>query len=312
MENHLAIILYLVSLFFYYLAGIRLSKNNPNASQAFYLLASAQFLYGFTFINEALSLNFFRDSEHFNVDDGFLKLISFAMILAMALITKNFILECGALILYFLAILAFVDNNSFNLTLVFINIILISKSGIFDEITVKIAEYLSYLALIIITIFIASNIANYGEKAIQQAFLVGKISIIIMIVNFIGLALTLSKNTNYFEKKLFLCLLILMPIFYISHVMTMIICFNIISFLLTIFMIMRGKLSANIISLILFSLMIFIIGVAGQGRGGVGDRLDGQGAGFGSFLFLIIVAYIAQFYRKKSLKKLYKNDDQKT
>jgi hypothetical protein len=312
MENHLAIILYLVSLFFYYLAGIRFFKNNPNASQAFYLLASAQFLYGFTFINEALGLNFFRDSEHFNVDDGFLKLISFAMILAMALITKNFILECGALILYFLAILAFVDNNSFNLTLVFINIILISKSGIFDEITVKIAEYLSYLALIIITIFIASNIANYGEKAIQQAFLVGKISIIIMIVNFIGLALTLSKNTNYFEKKLFLCLLILMPIFYISHVMTMIICFNIISFLLTIFMIMRGKLSANIISLILFSLMIFIIGVAGQGRGGVGDRLDGQGAGFGSFLFLIIVAYIAQFYRKKSLKKLYKNDDQKT
>lgn len=309
MENHLVIILYLSSLFFYNLLGIKFSTKYLHVSVAFYLLGSAQFLYGFTFINEMLSLHFFRDGEYFNIDDPYLKLISFLIILPMALITKNFIFECLALILYFIAILAFVDNNSFNLTLVFINIILILKSGILDEITVKIAEYLSYLALIIITIFIASNIANYGEKAIQQAFLVGKISIIIMIVNFIGLALTLSKNTNYFEKKLFLCLLILMPIFYISHVMTMIICFNIISFLLTIFMIMRGKLSANIISLILFSLMIFIIGVAGQGRGGVGDRLDGRGAGFGSFLFLIIVAYCAQIYRRKLLKNLYKNDN---
>ena len=57
--------------------------------------------------------------------------------------------------------------------------------------------------------------------------------------------------------------------------------------------------------------MIFIVGIAGQGRGGVGTRLDAQGAGFWSFIFLIIVAYCAQYYRKKALKNLYKNDDQK-
>jgi hypothetical protein len=311
MDNDSIIIIYLASIFCFYLAGIKFSTKYQDLSQAFYLLASAQFLYGFTFINEMLSLHYFRDSEYFSIDDPYVKLISFLIILMLALITKNFIFECGALILYYLAITAFSFAKPFNITLIFINIILISSSGIFDKITVKIAEYLSYLALIITTIFIASNIAHHGEYASQQAFLAGKIPIAIMIVNFFGLILIISKNKNYSEKKLLLCLLALMPIFYIPHVMTMIICFNIISFLLTIFMIMRGKLHADTIFLILFSLMIFIVGIAGQGRGGVGTRLDAQGAGFWSFIFLIIVAYCAQYYRKKALKNLYKNDDQK-
>ena len=80
---------------------------------------------------------------------------------------------------------------------------------------------------------------------------------------------------------------------------------------LTILIIMRGKLHANIIFSILFPLMIFIVGIAGQGRGGVGTRLDAQGAGFGSFIFLIIAAYCAQLYRRKLLKNIYKNDNQK-
>ncbi len=311
MDNDSIIIIYLASLFCFYLAGIKLSTRYPNASLAFYLLASAQFFYGFTFINQALGLDLYRDGGYFNLNDGFLKLIVFALILAMALITKNFIFECGALILYFLAILEFSGFNLFNVTLVFINIILISSSGIFDKITTKIVEYWCSLALIIITIFIASNIAHHGEDASQQAILAGKIPIAIMIVNFFGLILILSKNKNYSEKKLLLCLLALMPIFYIPHVMTMIICFNAISFSLTILMIMRGKLHANTIFLILFSLMIFTMGIAGQGRGGVGTRLDAQGAGFGSFIFLIIIAYCAQLYRRKLLKNLYKNDDQK-
>jgi hypothetical protein len=311
MENHLIIILYLASLFCFYLAGIKLSAKYPNASIAFYLLASAQFLYGFTFINEMLSLHFFRDGEYLNINDGFLKLIAFALILTMALITKNFIFECGALILYFIAILEFSGFNLFNVTLIFINIILISASGIFNKITIKIVESWCSSALIIITIFIASNVAQHGEDAIKHAFSAGKIPIALMIINFIGLSLILSKNKNYFEKKLLLCLLALMPIFYIPHLMTALICFNLISFSLTILMIMRGKLHANTIFLILFSLMIFIMGFAGQGRGGVGTRLDARGAGFGSFIFLIIVAYWAQLYRRKLLKNLYKNDEQK-
>ena len=60
-------------------AGIKLSKNHQNASQAFYLIASAQFLYGFTFIDEILSLSFYRDSEYFNMNNRFLKFTLFAM-----------------------------------------------------------------------------------------------------------------------------------------------------------------------------------------------------------------------------------------
>lgn len=313
MENHLAIILYLVSLFFYYVAGIRLSKNNPNASQAFYLLASAQFLYGFTFINEALSLNFFRDSEYFNANDEFLKLISFAMILAMALITKNFILECGALILYFQAIFPFSNNNSFSLILIFINIILISASGIFTNMTAKISESACALVLIVITIFIASNISDRAEYSMKEALSADKISIILMVVNFVGLTLVLifSKNKNYFEKKSLLCFLILTLIFFIPHRVTITICLHIISFSLAILMIFRGRFNAHILSSIIFCLMLYIIAIASVGRGG-GSFLVGEGNGFLSFILLIIVAYIAQFYRKKSLKKIYKNDDQKT
>ena len=314
MENHLAIILYLVSLFFYYVAGMRLSKNNPNASQAFYLLASAQFLYGFTFINEALSLNFFRDSEYFNANDRFLKLISFAMILAMALITKNFILECGALILYFQAIFPFLNNNSFSLILIFINIILISVSGIFTNMTAKISESACSLVLIVITIFIASNISDRAEYSMKEALSADKISIILMVVNFVGLTLVLifSKNKNYFEKKSLLCFLILTFIFFIPHRVTLTICLHIISFSLAILMIFRGRFNAHILSSIIFCLMFFIIAIASVGRGGSMSRLEAEGNGFLSFILLIIVAYIAQFYRKKSLKKLYKNDDQKT
>jgi len=314
MENHLAIILYLVSLFFYYLAGIRFSKNNPNASQAFYLLASVQFLYGFTFINETLSLNFFRDSEYFNINDGFLKLISFAMILAMALITKNFILECVALILYFLTISFFLRVSLFGVTLIFINIILISLSGIFTKITAKISESACSLALIIVTILTASNISHLAEYSMKEAFFTDKISIILMFVNFVGLILILifSKNNNYFEKKLLSCLLVLIFIFFIPHIVTMTICFHIISFSLAILMIIKGRFNAHILSLIIFCLMYFIIAIASVGRGGSLSRLNAEGSGFLSFIFLIIVAYGAQFYRQRSLKKLYKNDDQET
>ena len=311
MENHLAIILYLVSLFFYYVAGIRLSKNNPNASQAFYLLASAQFLYGFTFINETLVINLFRDSEYFNINDIFLILISFAMILAMALITKNFIFECGALILYYLVIFAFSRVGLFDATLIFIHIILISSSGIFSKITAKISEIACSLVLIIITILIASNISHLAEYSMKEALSADKISIILMVVNFVGLTLVLifSKNKNYFEKKLLLCLIILMLIFFIPSRITMTICFYIISFSLTIFMIIRGRINANILFSIISFLVILFLGVTSQARGG---HLEAEGNGFLSFIFLIIVAYCAQFYRKKALKKLYKNDDQKT
>ena len=311
MENHLAIIVYLVSLFFYYLVGIRLSKNHPNASQAFYLLASAQFLYGFTFIDEILSLNFYGDSEYFNINDRFLKLISFAMILAMALITKNFIFECGALILYFQAIFQFFNSNSLNLILILTNIILISVSGIFTNITAKISESVCYLILIIITIFIASNISHQAEYIIKNAFFANKFSITAIIVNFVGLTLAIifSKNKNYFEKKSLLCLLILMFIFFIPNKIIMTTCLHIISFSLTILMIFRRKLNAHILFLIILCLMLVIIGIASQGRGGSLGRSEGNG--FLSLMFLIIMAYGAQFYRQKSSKKLYKNDDQK-
>ncbi len=232
----------------------------------------------------------------------------------MALITKNFIFECGALILYYQIIFQFFNSNSFNLILILTNIILISVSGIFTNITAKISESVCYLILIIITIFIASNISHQAEYIIKNAFFANKFSITIIIVNFAGLTLAIifSKNKNYFEKKSLLCLLILMFIFFIPNRIIMTTCLHIISFSFTILMIFRRKLNAHILFSIIFCIALYLIGIASQGRGGGMHRLEAEGNGFLSLIFLIIVAYSAEFYRNKSLKKLFKNDDQKT
>ena len=188
---------------------------------------------------------------------------------------------------------------------------MISVSGIFTNMTAKISESFCSLVLIIITIFIASNISDRAEYSMKEALFADKISIILMVVNFVGLILALIflKNKNYFEKKSLLCFLILTFIFFIPHRVTLTICLHIISFSLAILMIFRGRFNAHILSSIIFCLMFFIIAIASVGRGGSMSRLEAEGNGFLSFMLLIIVAYIAQFYRKKSLKKLYKNDD---
>ncbi len=290
------IIFYLFSLFCFYLMGIKYSKKNLEISRFFFLITSMQFVCGFSFIDQIFNLSANNFGENYRL---FLKLICFLVILWMTLITKNFELQCGTAIIYFQTIISFLGRDDlFGISLVLINIILVSSSAFFSKIISIIAETLLIMIVMIMT--------NRTQEVFQHINSIDKISTIIIIINFIILIIMLLKRQDKLEKKSLLCLAILMSIFFIPDKMIMLIGFCMFSFALTALMIIRKRMHAGLILIIYSILMVLIVAFSSIGRGG--SKLTGNE--FTAFKYLIIVAFCAQLYelyKRKMLKKIHKN-----
>ena len=296
-----SIIFYLFSLFCFYVMGVKCLKKNLKISRFFFLITSIQFVLGFGFIDQIFNLNPDNYHENYRL---FLKLICFLVISWMALVTKSFELKCGTAIIYLQIISSFFGrNDSFSMSLILINLILISSSGFFPKIISSIAETLLIMNIMIATFRI--------PEAFQSINSIDKISSLIVIINFIGLIIIFLKSQDKLEKKSLSCLAILMPIFFIPDKMIMFVGFCMFSYALTALMIIRKRIHAVLV-LIIYCILMFLIAVLSSvGRGG--SKLTGDE--FVAFKYLIIFAFFVQlyvFYKNKMLKKnrnlMLKND----
>ena len=295
------IIFYLFSLFCFYLIGVKCLKKNLKISRFFFLITSIQFVLGFGFIDKIFNLNPDNYHENYRL---FLKLICFLVISWMALVTKSFELKCGTAIIYLQIISSFFGrNDSFSMSLILINLILISSSGFFPKIISSIAETLLIMNIMIATFRI--------PEAFQSINSIDKISAMLMIFNYILLIIMLLKSQDKLEKKSLLCLAILIPVFFIPDKMIMFVGFCMFSYALTALMIIRKRIHAVLVLIIYCILMFLIIVFSSVGRGG--SKLTGDE--FVAFKYLIIVAFFVQlyvFYKNKMLKKnrnlMLKND----
>ena len=300
-DEYEKIIFYLFSLFCFYSMGIKYSKKNLEISRFFFLITSIQFVLGFGFIDQIFNLNPDNYHENYRL---FLKLICFFVILWMILITKSFELQCGTAIIYLQIISSFFGrNDSFSMSLILINLILISSSGFFPKIISSIAETLLIMNIMIATFRI--------PEAFQSINSIDKISAMLMIFNYILLIIMLLKSQDKLEKKSLLCLAILIPVFFIPDKMIMFVGFCMFSYALTALMIIRKRIHAVLVLIIYCILMFLIVAISSIGRGG--SSLTGDE--FVAFKYLIIVAFFVQlyvFYKNKMLKKnrnlMLKND----
>ena len=299
-----SIIFYLFSLFCFYVIGVKCLKKNLKISRFFFLITSIQFVLGFGFIDQIFNLNPDNYHENYRL---FLKLICFLVISWMTLVTKSFELKCGTAIIYLQIISSFFGrNDSFSMSLILINLILISSSGFFPKIISSIAE-----TLLIMNIMIATFRIPEAFQSINSIDKIDKISAMLMIFNYILLIIMLLKSQDKLEKKSLLCLAIPIPVFFIPDKMIMFVGFCMFSYALTALMIIRKRIHAVLV-LIIYCILMFLIAVLSSvGRGG--SSLTGEE--FVAFKYLIIVAFFVQlyvFYKNKMLKKnrnlMLKND----
>jgi hypothetical protein len=186
------IIFYLFSLFCFYVMGVKCLKKNLEISRFFFLITSIQLVLGFGFIDQIFNLNPNNYHENYRL---FLKLICFLVISWMTLVTKSFELKCGTAIIYLQIIASSLGrNDSFSISLILINLILISSSVFFSKIISIIAE-----TLLIMIVMLEIYRVQQGFKVIIS---IDKISAMLMIFNYILLIIMLLKSQDKLEKKI--------------------------------------------------------------------------------------------------------------